>query len=207
MFARDSATGLLTFIDHDDRNGLGYARSLTVSPDGKHIYVVSSSHDSLIVYARDEFGGQLTFTEQFGHATALDDASSAVVSPDGRHVYVASWVEGEVARLTAERYLRPLLRKGIDTLVLGCTHYPLLKPLIERVAGAGITLVDSAEATAAALEEDLESQRLRTADTSPDVREYFVTDDAERFRAIAKLFLGRPLDHLEPVDLGEPSTP
>jgi glutamate racemase len=114
------------------------------------------------------------------------------------------WVEGEVARLTAERYLRPLLRQGIDTLVLGCTHYPLLKPLIARVAGAGITLVDSAEATAAALEEDLEHSGLLTGSSAPDVREYFVTDDAERFRAIAKLFLGRPLDHLEPVDLGEP---
>lgn len=117
------------------------------------------------------------------------------------------WVEGEIARLTAERYLRPLFRKGIDTLVLGCTHYPLLKPLIGRVAGAGVTLVDSAEATAAVLENDLEDRGLLTSNPAPDVREYFVTDDAERFRAIAKLFLGRPLDHLEPVDLGERPAP
>ncbi len=117
------------------------------------------------------------------------------------------WVEGEVTRLTAERYLRPLLRTGIDTLVLGCTHYPLLKPLIARVVGAGITLVDSAEATAAALEESLEHDDLLTKRSEPEVREYFVTDDAERFRTISKLFLGRPLDHLEPVDLGELTAP
>lgn len=114
------------------------------------------------------------------------------------------WVEGEVPRLTAEHYLQPLLRKGIDTLVLGCTHYPLLKPLIARVAGNGVTLVDSADATAAALERHLEDSGLLTQRSEAEVREYFVTDDAERFRAIAKLFLGRPLDHLEPVALGEP---
>jgi glutamate racemase len=113
------------------------------------------------------------------------------------------WVEGEVARLTAERYLRPLLRTGIDTLVLGCTHYPLLKPLIARVAGEGVTLVDSAEATAEALASSLERAELLSSRSEPDVREYFVTDDAERFLAIAKRFLGRALDHLEPVDLGD----
>ena len=92
------------------------------------------------------------------------------------------WVEGEVARLTAERYLQPLLRTGIDTLVLGCTHYPLLKPLIARVVGAGITLVDSAEATAAALAASLEHDDLLTKRSEPNEREYFVTDDAERFQ-------------------------
>jgi glutamate racemase len=115
------------------------------------------------------------------------------------------WVEGEVARLTAERYLRPLLRTGIDTLVLGCTHYPLLKPLISRVAGGGVTLVDSAEATADALAASLDGEGLISSRAEGAEREYFVTDDAERFLSIAKRFLGRSLDHLEPVDLGESS--
>ncbi len=138
------------------------------------------------------------------------ESPSAIVHSTACPLFVAlaeeGWVEGEVARLTAERYLRPLLRTGIDALVLGCTHYPLLKPLIARVVGADITLVDSAEATAAALEDSLEHEDLRTTRPEPEVQEYFVTDDAERFLALAKLFLGKPLDHLEPVDLGEPTT-
>lgn len=137
------------------------------------------------------------------------ESPDAIVRSAACPLFVAlaeeGWVEGEVARLTAERYLQPLLRTGIDTLVLGCTHYPLLKPLIARILGAGITLVDSAEATAAALAASLEHDDLLTKQSGPNVREYFVTDDAERFLTIAKLFLGRPLDHLEPVDLGEPT--
>ena len=58
------------------------------------------------------------------------------------------WVDNQVARLTAQTYLQELKEAGVDTLVLGCTHYPLLKPVIAEVMGAGVTLVDSAEETA-----------------------------------------------------------
>jgi glutamate racemase len=97
------------------------------------------------------------------------------------------WTQGDVARLTAERYLEPLLKKEIDTLVLGCTHYPLLKPLLTEVA-AGVELIDSAEATAST--------------GRPATARYFVTDDARQFGAVAKRFLGEPVDSLEWVSLG-----
>lgn len=114
------------------------------------------------------------------------------------------WVEGEVARLTAERYLGPLLSRDIDTLVLGCTHYPLLKALIADVAGPSIELVDSAEATAAELERRLGAAGLAHPETPRPSRHYFVTDDARRFLAIAERFLGAPVEHLEPIDLEDP---
>ena len=58
------------------------------------------------------------------------------------------WVDSEATRLIADEYLAPILREEVDTLVLGCTHYPLLKPVIASVLGAGVKLIDSAEETA-----------------------------------------------------------
>jgi glutamate racemase len=112
------------------------------------------------------------------------------------------WTDGDVARLTAERYLEPLLRRGIDTLVLGCTHYPLLKPLLAEVA-AGVELIDSAEATASVVASTLGDLELAAEPTGrPATARYFVTDDARQFGAVAKRFLGEPLDSLEWVSLG-----
>lgn len=113
------------------------------------------------------------------------------------------WTDGEVARLTAETYLRPLLARDVDTLVLGCTHYPLLAPLLSRVAGPRVSLVDSAEATAAALAERLEAHGLLAVDGADSAEPRFcVTDDAERFRELARRFLDRPVTRLEAVTLG-----
>lgn len=112
------------------------------------------------------------------------------------------WTDGEVARLTARRYLDPLLRRGIDTLVLGCTHYPLLRPLLADVAGPEVTLIDSAESTAAALE-DLLGDRGLLADTGG--REatscYYVTDTAARFDLLARRLLGEEVELLEQVSV------
>ncbi|MFQ5678654.1 MAG: glutamate racemase [Gemmatimonadota bacterium] len=110
------------------------------------------------------------------------------------------WTEGEVARLTADRYLAPLLDKEIDTLVLGCTHYPLLKDLFRGVVGPEVELVDSAEATAAAVEERLREDGL-LAPGENGGEGYYVTDDAERFRLLADRIMGGPIPHLERVDL------
>lgn len=112
------------------------------------------------------------------------------------------WTHGDVARLTAERYLKPLLRREIDTLVLGCTHYPLLKPLLGEVA-AGVELIDSAEATASVVASTLADLEIAAEPTGrPPTARYFVTDDARQFGAVAKRFLGEPVDSLEWVSLG-----
>lgn len=99
------------------------------------------------------------------------------------------WTEGAVARAVAETYLASLARSGIDTLILGCTHYPLLKPLIAEVMGPAVTLVDSAEETArevaARLEADGVARPAGTGSTS-----FFVTDAPDRFVRIGQRFLG-----------------
>lgn len=110
------------------------------------------------------------------------------------------WTEGEVAARTAERYLKPLLARDVDTLVLACTHYPLLSPLLARLAGPGVGLIDSAEATAESLERLLEEESL-SSDAEERTARYFVTDEEARFGRLARRFLGEPVDLLETVSV------
>jgi len=87
------------------------------------------------------------------------------------------WFEHPAAELIAREYLEPLKRAKVDVLVLGCTHYPLLKPLLARVMGADVTLVDSAEETATAVARELE--RLDPARDSGSHEHRFVVSDDE----------------------------
>lgn len=104
------------------------------------------------------------------------------------------WLDHPVTELTAREYLGPVLDQAIDALVLGCTHYPLLKPLLARLVGSGVTLVDSAETTAGRVRELLISLDLcRRATSTPPLHEYYVTDVPQRFRAVGALCLGRAL--------------
>ena len=109
------------------------------------------------------------------------------------------WFDHPVTRLTAREYLKPVLAEGIDTLVLGCTHYPLLKPLLQEEAGARITLIDSAEAMAAITANLLAESGLgNPRRTAPGYR-FFVTDVPYRFQTIGEQILGRTLSHVEIV--------
>lgn len=114
------------------------------------------------------------------------------------------WANTRVAREVAEIYLAPLLDEAIDTLVLGCTHYPILRNTIEQVVGEAVTIVDSAETTAAAVKAELERRELTADGASPDYH-FLVTDAEERFRKIAGEFLEQPVETLELVDL-QPET-
>lgn len=111
------------------------------------------------------------------------------------------WTDGDVARLAAERYLLPLLNQDIDTLVLACTHYPLLKSLLAKVVGPQVALIDSAESTAEALDLLLTSRGLRAPAGSRPTARYYVTDEAARFDLLARRLLGEEVDHLEKVSV------
>jgi glutamate racemase len=113
------------------------------------------------------------------------------------------WVDDPITEAVARRYLAPLLEAEIDTLVLGCTHYPLLAPLLARVAGPGVALVDSAHALAAEVEAGLAERELLAVPGARRDR-FFVTDGAERFARLAETILGRPVE-LEWVDVGAPA--
>jgi glutamate racemase len=106
------------------------------------------------------------------------------------------WLHHQVTRLTAEEYLRPLLVQNIDTVVLGCTHYPLLKPLLQDVVGSEVELVDSAEAMAVQVERLLDEKRLRRSDDRPPTHRFYVTDVPHRFQEVGERFLGRALPNV-----------
>ena len=110
------------------------------------------------------------------------------------------WAEHEVARLTAEEYLGQI-RQGIDTLVLGCTHYPLLKKTLHTVLGDGVKLVDSAEETARAVVEQLVFARIATE--SQKAIRFFVTDVPTRFERVGSAFLDQHLGDVTQVSLSD----
>jgi glutamate racemase len=108
------------------------------------------------------------------------------------------WGDHPVTDQVARHYLTPLLDAGVETLILGCTHYPLLRPSLERVVGAGVALVDSAAAVADSIATD--HGELVGGGGSGSVR-LQLTDASERFVRITRTILGRGPEHLELVDL------
>lgn len=111
------------------------------------------------------------------------------------------WFDHPVTRLTAQEYLKPILAEGIDTLVLGCTHYPLLKALLREVTGPAILLVDSAEAMADITADLLTARELANPDREPPDYRFYVTDVPLHFQGIGERILGRSLPHVERVSL------
>lgn len=111
------------------------------------------------------------------------------------------WLDHPVTRMTAQEYLKPVLAEDIDTLILGCTHYPLLKPLLAQEVGPNVKLVDSAVSVAEQVAQTLLKLDLATPNRNePDYR-YYVTDIPLRFQTTGERFLGRSLRNLEMVQL------
>jgi glutamate racemase len=111
------------------------------------------------------------------------------------------WTDGEVVEAVARRYLADFGPFGIDTLVLGCTHYPLLETAIANVVGGAVRMVDSAEATAVAVERLLRERDLLAPGEGAARHRFFVTDLPERFAEVGARFLARPIEHAELVDI------
>jgi len=112
------------------------------------------------------------------------------------------WTNHRVTREILTEYLAPFRRHRIDTLILGCTHYPLLKPALRGVAGANVALVDSAESCALYVKERLEHLNLlsKTRRRAGAIQP-FVTDETDRFAELAKRFLGVATEPAWKVDL------
>jgi glutamate racemase len=113
----------------------------------------------------------------------------------------SGWVDNEVARLTARTYLQGLREEGVDTLVLGCTHYPLLKGTIAEVMGPDVRLVDSAEETARTVTEILRSAGLLRPAAERGNHHYFVSDVPAGFVRVGERFLGSRLEDVYQVHL------
>ena len=111
------------------------------------------------------------------------------------------WTEGHVPYEVALHYLSGMKNKDIDTLVLGCTHYPLLRNVVSQGMGPDVMIVDSAESTAAAVKEVLDQLDLHNDPTRAGGFEIFVTDAPEKLAAVGTHFLGTPLTGVQKIDL------
>lgn len=109
------------------------------------------------------------------------------------------WDEHSVTRVVATEYLQPLLEQNIDTLVLGCTHYPILKKVLQKVVGSGVTLVDSALAVARQLHNELPMPQ--SDGVGKDI--FYVSDNEDKFAAIASRILEQDITSLHRVILCE----
>jgi len=137
--------------------------------------------------------------------SALDSRVEVVQEPAPLLVPLAEegWTEGSVPEEIVRKYLEALGPRDVDTIVLGCTHYPLLRPVIEaegrKALGADLAVVDGAEATAATLERILDERGLRREGEGG--MRITVTDLPDRFQEVASRFLGAEAGEVEAIDL------
>ena len=111
------------------------------------------------------------------------------------------WGDHPVTDEVARHYLRPLLDWGVETVILGCTHYPLLRPSLQRVVGPAVRLVDSATSVAETVADD--HADLVTGGGPPGSVRLELTDASDRFLRITRAILGRDPEHLEVVDIDQ----
>jgi glutamate racemase len=111
------------------------------------------------------------------------------------------WTDNQIALLTAKEYLKELKDIGIDTLILGCTHYPILKNTISKVMGKGVRLIDSGEETAKDVKKFLEENNLLNNSKNRGKHKFFVTDFPNNFKPISERFLGQNIKEVKKVKL------
>jgi len=110
-----------------------------------------------------------------------------------------NWVNEKITRDIARKYLAPLKRGNIDTLILGCTHYPLLVKTIQKIMGKKIKLVNSAKEVARDVKKILQDKRALRESRGKTDYVFYVSDEPERFKKLAVLFLGRKIKHVREV--------
>jgi len=171
-------------------------------------HVGASSQRSIGVIATESTVQSGAYTQAIekadARATVIERACPLFVS-----LAEEGWADNDVARTIAETYLKDF-RSNIDTLVLGCTHYPILRDVIQQTVGDGVELIDSGEATAAEVKLLLKVKNLARL-TKPtgalerhlcdDLDHFYVTDAAERFARVAERFLGAKPSRLEAVEV------
>jgi glutamate racemase len=111
------------------------------------------------------------------------------------------WIEHKAAYDIAEEYLKDLKKLNIDTLVLGCTHYPILAKVIQDVIGDNVKLIDSGIASAEVVKNELDRVDLHTNKNSPGNQQFYVSDIPLKFKEVAGLFLGKEIADVTKVDL------
>lgn len=111
------------------------------------------------------------------------------------------WANDEISKIAAHKYLDELVEKGIDSLVLGCTHYPILKRTIGEAVGEKVKLINPAKETALTLKSILKTNDMLNSDDNIGVCKYFVSDINEQFANVAGEFLKKKIENIEKVEI------
>ncbi|MBX7041305.1 MAG: glutamate racemase [Ignavibacteria bacterium] len=111
------------------------------------------------------------------------------------------WIDNKVSRMIAKEYLTELKESGIDTLILGCTHYPVLSGTISGVMGKKVKLIDSGKETAKEVQRILERLNLLNPQRAPGKHKFFVTDFQKKFKEISERFLGQAIHDVKKIRL------
>jgi glutamate racemase len=141
--------------------------------------------------------------EQLVHALDAGVRMSAVACPGLVPLIESEEPFGEETVEAVRRYAEPLKRAGCDTVILGCTHYPLIRPIFQRVFGRDVTLVFSAEETAREVAETLARKGIENDPAREGAYRFLTTGDPELFRAMGARFLQLPIAEVERVSLAE----
>ena len=133
----------------------------------------------------------------------IDSSFKIIAKPCPLFVSLAEegYIDKPAARLIAKDYLSDIKQKKIDTLVLGCTHYPLLKKVIGSVMGKGVTLIDSAEQTAAVVKDTLTRLELDNPSKKTGEKRFYVSDSPEKFKKLGERFLGKRIGKVNLIDI------
>jgi len=110
------------------------------------------------------------------------------------------WIDDEITRLTIRKYLTPLLANDIDTIILGCTHFPVIKDLIQQEVGPDIVLIDSGQETANVVKNVLENTKINSTENKNGVFECYVSDIPDKFDLVGTRFLGQPVVNAQRVN-------
>jgi len=194
-----------------------YARQITGFLLGMHVKMLIVACNTMSAVAYEAITAtDATKTKRIGvigtPATILSDAYPRAIYSLDPEISIFSkacplfvplveegWLDHPATRLIVGEYIGPVLANRIDTLVLGCPHYPLLKPVLQEKVGSDVKLVDSAMAVAEKTDLLLKEKGLETPLQFPLESNFYVTDTPLRFQKMAETFLGHPLSHLEIV--------
>jgi len=111
------------------------------------------------------------------------------------------WINHNATREIAAEYLSELIKIGVDTLVLGCTHYPILAKVIQDIVGSKVKLIDSGIAAAESVREELDRYDLNSNKSSQGNQSFYVSDIPLKFKELAELFLGKPISEVHKIDI------
>ncbi len=133
---------------------------------------------------------------------AIDDSISisGIACPLFVPLIEEGWLEGDVVTLTAREYLSSIVNDGADTIVLGCTHYPMIKHVIKDIVQK--PLIDSAVETAKEVQKVLEEMNICAKDNAMATRRFYVTDSPDKFARVGERFLGHEITDITKINLG-----